>query len=168
MDDPVDIRQIEGLGRETRLEDGGFKVIRYTSPTDMNRDRAYVTLARSDILFSAVQVYRKSGGEPQLHSHAAMDGFWFVLKGRVRFYGEGDEPVADLGEHEGIFVPRNAKYWFEVGDCEQLELLQVEALDKTVPNTMQVYGPRKQSAGPIEVWTADGRRISDNVIAEPG
>ena len=47
------------------------------------------------------------------------------------------------GQHEGVFVPRNVPYWFEsVGD-ELLELLQVEAIDKTVKNTLTRHAPKK-------------------------
>jgi len=82
-------------------------------------------------MFSGIKVIR-SGGETNLHSHTALDGFWFVLSGRARFYGEGDKLIADLGPHEGVLIPRGLPYWFEAAGDEVLELLQVESVDKRV------------------------------------
>ena len=48
-----------------------------------------------------------------------------VLGGRVRFYGVDDVVLAELGPHEGIFLPGGSRYWFEkVGD-DDLEILQM-------------------------------------------
>ncbi len=96
-----------------------------------------------------------------MHKHTAMDGFWFVLRGRARFYGDNDVLVADLGEHEGIFVPRDTKYWFEAGDCEQLELLQVEAIDHRIKNDMIRYVGKKP--GIVEVYSPEGSLVAPNV-----
>lgn len=101
---------------------------KYERPKDVEAGKKkYVTLARTDILYGAVQVLN-GGGENNLHSHSTMDGFWMVLSGRVRFYGDEDTVLGELGPYEGILVPRNCKYWFEsVGDGIS-ELLQVEAV----------------------------------------
>lgn len=101
-------------------------------------DRLLTRLIRTDIMIGQVQVMRH-GGESRLHSHAHLDGLWMVLGGRVRFYGEGDRLLADLGKHEGILVPRGVKYWFEsVGD-EDLELLQVEAFDVPLKDDSELF-----------------------------
>ena len=55
-----------------------------------------VRLARTDRVLANVQVL-KNGGETNLHTHHHLDGFWMVLKGRARFYTEGDVVVAELG-----------------------------------------------------------------------
>src|SRR3546814_19272608 len=91
-------------------------------------------MVRSDMMFSMVQII-KEGGEQELHSHGGQDGFWFVLRGSARFYGERDVELATLQQHEGIFIPRNFIYWFEVVGGEPLELLLVEALDTRVKRT---------------------------------
>ena len=117
-------------------------VFRYRRPAEIKTERAFAPLVRSDILFSSVQMIRK-GGENTLHSHAGMDGFWFVLSGRARFYGAGDKLIAEIGQHEGVFVPRNVPYWFESTGDELLELLQVEAIDKRVKNTGTRHAPKK-------------------------
>ena len=90
-----------------------------------------VRLCRGDLVFSAVQVLR-SGGENILHSHQHLEGFWFVLSGRFRFYTTEDAVLADLGPHQGVLIPRDYPYWFEsVGDGPH-ELLQVEASDRLI------------------------------------
>jgi mannose-6-phosphate isomerase-like protein (cupin superfamily) len=129
-------------------------VFRYRKPPEVKTDRAFAPLVRSDILFSSVQIIRK-GGENTLHSHAGMDGFWFVLNGRARFYGEGDKLIAEVGQHEGVFVPRNVKYWFEAAGDEVLELLQVEAIDKRVKNTVTRHAPKKVRS--VQVFKPDAR-----------
>ena len=116
------------------------KVFRYRTP-EIKGPNAKVWLCRSDIMFAAVKAIRE-GGENNLHSHTALDGFWFVLKGRVRFYGAGDALPADLGPHEGIFLPRGVRYWIEATGGELLEILQVEAIDKSVENRRNDHQPR--------------------------
>ncbi len=91
-----------------------------------------VRLARTDRMLANVQVL-KNGGETNLHTHHHLDGFWMVLKGQARFYGEGDEVIAELKAMEGVLIPRHFKYWFEsVGD-EVLEILQIESSDIPLP-----------------------------------
>src|ERR1700704_3902340 len=143
---------IEGAGDPGREA----SVFRYRRPAELKTNRGIAPLVRSDILFSAVQIIRE-GGENSLHSHSAMDGFWFVLRGRARFYGAEDKLIAEIGQHEGVFVPRNVPYWFEsVGD-ELLELLQVEAIDKTVKNTLTRHAPKKVLS--MQVFKPEGEAI---------
>lgn len=97
----------------------------YTRPQD-DRTKTVVKMARTDVLKADVQ-YIREGGENNLHSHTGNDGFWWVLEGRVRFYGEGSEPVAELGKGEGMLVPRGTMYWFESAGDEDLEILHVAA-----------------------------------------
>jgi len=115
--------------------------VRYKIP-DVVKPKRIVGLARSDIMFCAVQVIRE-GGENNLHSHTGMDGLWFVLKGRARFYGEGHQLIGEFGQHEGVFVPRNVPYWFESVGPEALEILQAEAIDRRGPNRRIDHEPRK-------------------------
>ena len=117
------------------------RVFRYTRP-DLTTKKTMVRLARTDRMLAFVQVLRE-GGENNLHSHGHLDGFWMVLKGRARFYGDGDKLLAELGPHEGILLPRNFKYWFESSSSETLELLQVEAADIAMPEDRQVIEDRK-------------------------
>jgi mannose-6-phosphate isomerase-like protein (cupin superfamily) len=99
----------------------------YTKPASLGSGKGFVGLARTDIVKGVVQVVKKNGGENNLHFHKRMDSFWFVLKGRVRFYGPGDVVIGEFGPNEGTVTPRYSRYWFEnVGD-DDLELLQVAA-----------------------------------------
>lgn len=101
-------------------------VFKYERPELNGRSKKVVILGRTDISVGAVQLL-SHGGENNLHSHQYLDGYWFVLSGRVRFYTTDDEVVADLGQYEGVLIPRGYPYWFESSSDEPLELLQFEA-----------------------------------------
>ena len=130
------------------------RVFKYVRP-EMRARKTFVKLARTDRMMAYVQVL-SSGGENNLHSHGHLDGFWMVLKGRARFYGEGDKLLADLGPHEGILLPRNFKYWFESASPEPLELLQIEAADIPMPDDRQILEDRKDhSAQKVRIGSSD-------------
>ncbi len=129
------------------------KVFKYATPV-LKRPKGIVPLCKSDILLGAVQVIAK-GGENNLHSHAAMDGFWFVLRGKARFYGDGDVLLGELGPFEGVFLPRGVSYWFESAGDELLELLQVEAFAKGVKNTRTDLAPKKSGQIGSQVFKAE-------------
>lgn len=130
------------------------RVFKYAKP-ELTTRKTMVKLARTDRMLAYVQVLN-SGGENNLHSHGHLDGFWMVLKGRARFYGDGDQLIADLGPHEGIMVPRNFRYWFESSSSETLELLQIEAADVSMPEDRQILEDRKDhSAQKVRIGTSD-------------
>lgn len=137
------------------------RVFKYVRP-EMRTRKTFVKLARTERMMAYVQVL-SSGGENNLHSHGHLDGFWMVLKGRARFYGEGDKLLADLGPHEGILLPRNFRYWFESASPEPLELLQVEAADIAMPDDRQILEDRKDHSeqkvriGSSDIAFVDGR-----------
>src|SRR5215470_19856259 len=91
-----------------------------------------VSLARTQRMWARVQVHSK-GGEIGMHAHKHLDGFWMVLKGHARFYGDGDVVIADAGPNEGVFLPRGYRYRFEKTGDEDLEILQVEVFDVDIP-----------------------------------
>lgn len=128
------------------------KVFRYVKP-ELDRVKGVVVLARSDIMLAAVQLVKK-GGENNLHSHSTMDGFWFVLKGRVKFYGDKDVLLGEFGPHEGIFLPRGVRYWFESSSDEVLEILQVESFVKGVAGKRTDHEPKKLSGKDFVVFKA--------------
>jgi mannose-6-phosphate isomerase-like protein (cupin superfamily) len=134
---------------------------RYAKP-EFHHGKQLVRLARTDRMIAMIQVL-KEGGENNLHSHRHLDGFWMVLKGRVRFYGEEDKLLADLGQHEGILIPRGSLYWFESSGDEDLELLQVEASDISLPTERSMredrvdFKPVKKSIAEIVVHDARER-----------
>lgn len=99
------------------------------------KKRAMARLMTTDLMFGAVQVFTAGGGERVMHSHTAMDGFWFVLGGGVRFHF-GDGSSQEFGVHEGVCVPRDLQYWFESTSDEPLQILQVEAIHPNVRSEM--------------------------------
>jgi mannose-6-phosphate isomerase-like protein (cupin superfamily) len=103
------------------------KAFRYEKPEFEGGKRA-VRLGRTDRMLANLQVV-KQGGENELHSHRHLDGFWMVIRGHARFYGEGNALLGDFGPYEGIVIPRGFPYWFESTGGEDLEILQVEAFD---------------------------------------
>lgn len=109
------------------MEPTSFK---YEKPELVHR-KAVKLMARTDIGAFLVQVIG-SGGENNLHSHAHADGFWFVHAGRVRFYTTDDVVIGEFGPGEGILVPRGYPYWFESVGEQELELLQFDALDRSM------------------------------------
>ena len=117
-------------------------VFGYETPTDLQKSRGVVRLCRSDLVYANMTLI-KTGGENNLHAHTANDGVWFVVKGRVKFYGIDNVLLAELGPQQGIHIPRGFFYWFESSSPEMLELLQVEAIDKSVENKRLNMEPRK-------------------------
>ena len=126
----------------------------YAKPDGQESGKAIVSLCQTDIIRGAVQVL-KEGGDNNLHSHTGMDGFWMVLKGRVRYYGPGDEVLGEFGPHEGIVTPRGAQYWFESCGDVDLELLQVVAFDRDVKNERVDVDPQKYDIDRVQRF--DGR-----------
>ena len=124
-------------------------VFGYQPPDSIEKGKAIRRLCRSDIMYASVQVLQE-GGENNLHAHPAQDGVWIVLKGRVRFYGKDDAVLAELGPMQGIHIPRGFYYWFESASPERLEILQVEAIDRSVTNERLNATPRKRSDTEIQ------------------
>ena len=115
------------------------QVFRYQVP-DNDRAKNLTMLCRTDLLAADVQLV-KEGGENKLHSHTAADGFWFVQAGAVKFYGEGDVMLAELGPDEGIVIPHGFKYWFASSGDVPLKILHVAA---KAPNVEDVrVGPSR-------------------------
>ncbi|HEY8579179.1 MAG TPA: hypothetical protein VIL72_04785 [Beijerinckiaceae bacterium] len=126
-----------------------FQTFSYRKPEDLKRGKGIVQLAKSDIIRGRVQIVRE-GGENNLHSHRGMDGFWFVLRGKVKFYGPGDVLIGEFAQHEGILVPRGAEYWFESSGDEDLEILQMAAFEKGVKVERVDVEPQKLKVGEVD------------------
>lgn len=117
--------------------------------------KTIVNLGQTDVVRGLVQVVKKGEGDNNLHLHTGMDSLWFVLKGRVKFYGEDDVELGEYGAQEGLIMPRNNVYWFaSVGD-EDLELLQCVGYDRDVKNERVDMAPRKWEVNTTE--HIDGR-----------
>lgn len=115
----------EAFHREAESRREAFK---FTRPDfELIEQKGVHYLCASDILMATVQIIPE-GGDNVLHYHPGADGFWMVLQGRVRFYGP-EGIFGEYGQHEGILMPRNARYWFESADTDtELHLLYVTAI----------------------------------------
>jgi mannose-6-phosphate isomerase-like protein (cupin superfamily) len=117
-----------------------MKAFRYETPP-VEGPKKIVWLARTDRMFATMQVVTE-GGETNLHKHSHVDGFWFVLKGRAKFYSDETTLAAELGPSEGMLVPRGVKYWFESVGAEPLEILQIECADVAVTSMQELASDR--------------------------
>lgn len=142
-----------------------FRYVKPELPEGRFEGKVITRMARSDRMMANIQVL-KSGGENNLHSHKHLDGFWMVLAGRVRFYGEGDELIGEFGPKEGVLVPRHFKYWFEAVGDEPLELLQVESFDIAIPNYTAVREQERVNHAPKQASFA-GIMIRDARVESP-
>lgn len=128
------------------------------APKDIgDRKKAFVRLCLTDIVMAGVQIIEPGGGENALHSHAGQDGIYFVLKGRVHFYGEGDVLLADVGPHQGIAIPRDFKYWLKAAGDEQAHLLQISAFDRSRGNKHTTYGAPAKKDNTFGILVLDGK-----------
>lgn len=116
--------EAEHLAAEQRLVTFSYK-----KPTDFKRAKVSVRLGQTDVVRASVQVIRE-GGENNLHYHDTVDGMFTVLAGRVRFYGPGDKVIGEFGKHEGVIIPRNARYWFESIGSEEAEVMLVQGFHR--------------------------------------
>ena len=124
----------------------------YKKPSG-DQNKQVTLLGRTDHLVAMIQIV-KEGGENNLHMHPHTDGMWIVLRGRARFYGEGDVLLGEFGEHEGVVVPRGCKYWFEkVGDVD-LEILAAQAFDVPLTEIKAIQDDRVNFA-PVKTAPAD-------------
>ena len=116
------------MGRDER-KDYPVQTSRYLKPGEAQQGaKEIVLLGRNPRIKGSVQVVRE-GSADHLHSHSTVDGFWFVLRGRAIFRGEGDTVFGEIGEMEGILIPQNTVYRYESAGEQDLEILQVLAID---------------------------------------
>lgn len=108
------------------------KLFKYRTP-EFEGVKKSMLMCNSDLMRVHAQIV-KQGGENNLHSHTGEDAFWLVLGGAVKFYGEGDQVIAELAKHEGILIPRGFNYWFESASDEPLEILRIAARDQNTEN----------------------------------
>ncbi len=141
------------------------KVIRYRTPVS-RRNRSITPLCRTDIMYAAVQVIG-AGGENTLHSHTQLDGLWFVLRGRARFYGNENVLHGELGERDAILLPRGVSYRFESVGEEPLELLQVEAITKGASDEIKFHEPKKRGSEEFDIFSLEGEVLNKPATGQP-
>lgn len=147
----TDVRKMTPEEKEAyhREAEGRIKVIRIKKPENKNNEPRDVVVQYRTNLISVLTQWVRKGGEDNLHYHTNGDTYWYVIKGRARYYTKGDVLLADLGPSEGIVIPAGSRYWFETASDEELELLQVVAAEK---------GGRKAeriNASPHKPWMTD-------------
>ena len=129
----------------------------YSFPDGERPGKTIVNRGQTDLMRGLVQVVKQGEGDNNLHIHTGMDSLWFVLKGKVRFYGPDDEVIGEFGPHEGLTTPRNNSYWFaSIGD-EDLEILQVASFDRDVKNERVDVNP--------QVWKVNKTLRVDGVVS---
>ena len=127
-----DVRKMSAEEKEAfhQAAEARIQKFSYTKPAPKRPRKDWMDLGESDLLQALVQVV-KDGGENNLHYHVNSDTCWFVLKGRVRYYGVGNKLIGEFGPNEGILIPGGARYWFEKVGPEDLEILQVNGMNRT-------------------------------------
>jgi mannose-6-phosphate isomerase-like protein (cupin superfamily) len=121
-------------------ESNAMQAFTYERPAT-DKPKKIIWLGKTERLFATVQVI-SNGGETNLHSHVHLDGFWFVMSGRGRFYSDETTIACELGPQQGVLVPRGTKYWFESVGEEPLEILQIECSDVAIKTHRQLLSDR--------------------------
>lgn len=122
------------LDAESKVQ--SYKYVKPAIPGGANK--GLVRLCSTGMTKGVMQIIQ-DGGENTLHYHDGMDSFWMVIKGRVRFYGPGDQLIGEYGPMEGLITPAGARYWFEKAtDDEDLELLQVASYEQDQSKSKRV------------------------------
>jgi mannose-6-phosphate isomerase-like protein (cupin superfamily) len=89
----------------------GMQLIQYVRP-EIEHGKKVTWIAKTNRLIATIQTVVE-GGETNLHAHRSLDGIWYVLSGRARFYSDETTVFAEIGPTEGVLIPRGVKYWFE-------------------------------------------------------
>ena len=129
-------------------EEARMELIKYTQP-EVEHGKKVTWIAHTNRLIATIQTVRE-GGETNLHAHKSLDGIWWVLSGRARFYSDETTLFADVGSGEGVLIPRGVKYWFESASEEPLQLFQVECAYHDLKSTMDVFDDRVDYTPPKE------------------
>lgn len=77
-----------------------------------NLFRVLVSNEQTDGAYSLLEMTLRQGFEPPAHYHEREDEAFYVLEGRMRFYLDGEEFVANAGE--AVFLPRMVPHAFRV------------------------------------------------------
>lgn len=112
-------------------------------------------LCSGDIMRGTVQVLPK-GFANSLHYHPAYEGFWMVVRGRVRFYGADDAVIGEFGPLEGVFIPRNGRYRFSQVGEEEAHLLQLRGDAREGANRRVDIGERHAAYGKSTIHEIPG------------
>ena len=120
-----------------REQESKVQTLKYERPPASGKPKDFAPLAKTRLGRLTVQIVNE-GGENNLHYHNNSDTTWFVLRGRVKFYGPGDALIAELGPEQGIAIPGGARYWFEKAGDVDLEMMQYVSYDAGGGNAERV------------------------------
>jgi mannose-6-phosphate isomerase-like protein (cupin superfamily) len=95
-------------------------------------------ITSTDTMQVRLKVYA-SGGENALHNHTDQDHFHLVLQGRGTFFGPRGEE-REVGQYEGVMLPKGCFYRFLSSGDEPLVLLRVGCKVPGEKNRLNVYG----------------------------
>jgi 3-keto-5-aminohexanoate cleavage enzyme len=130
--------------------------VSYVKPT-LRRPRGVVRLGSTDIMSALVQVMAE-GARQGLHALNAYDGIYFVLSGRVQFFGDGGGLFAAIGENEAVIVPRGVTYGFEAVGGEA-EVFYVNSIDRRTEDLF-VSREKGSDAFDFDRFNPDGEPIN--------
>ena len=102
----------------------------------LEQGRTDSMLAATDDLTIRLKIYA-SGGENELHAHPHEDHSFMILQGSARFFGPEGEAI-ELGQYEGIMLPRGNLYKFFATSEEPLVMIRVGN-----PNYKKQPAPRR-------------------------
>jgi mannose-6-phosphate isomerase-like protein (cupin superfamily) len=129
--------------------------------------KLHVKLAGTDSCRASVQVLHPGDGN-NLHYHPNMDLIYMVLKGRMRFYGPGEQVLGEFGVNDGIMLPENSRYWFESVGEEEAWLLQIAGYPKgaKAAKRINVDPPKKALGGAWIGMTPEEQKDMDRILQE--
>jgi mannose-6-phosphate isomerase-like protein (cupin superfamily) len=110
----------------------GIQYFKVDPPVLASGKQGTVTV-RTDITWVEIQAIAAGSGT-NLHAHTGVDGVWYVVSGRGKFYTTGDQLVGEIGSGEGFLIKRNTPYWFECTSGENLVLLHTATKAQTEVN----------------------------------
>ncbi len=89
----------------------------------LDQGRTDTVVAAADDLIIRMKVYA-SGGENELHAHTGEDHSFMILQGSAKFFGPEGEEI-ELGQYQGIMLPKGAFYRFHATSKEPLVMIRV-------------------------------------------
>lgn len=89
----------------------------------LDQGRTETVLAASNNLTLRLKIYA-AGGENGLHAHANEDHIFVILQGSAEFLDD-EGVLAQLGQYEGIILPKGSFYCFTATSTEPLVMLRI-------------------------------------------
>ncbi len=148
------LKRIDHYFMKLEAEKEAAQTFEYTAPETIQSKKHIAKLCRNPRMRGSVQTIPKGISE-QLHHHDTVDGFWFVLSGRVRFLTTQDRVIGEFGPHQGIMTPQGFPYRFETVGTKPLQMLQVLTINPEEGWHRQNHG--KSNFDRAEIDRSDSR-----------